>query len=242
MIKNLLTERIAYKELPLAPIESRYFVAVENAIRKAWAQMRSAPSGQKVCEKGIENEVTILLEEELETLRVDQTRNKGSFSESVFCIPIRGGELISYDGKHLTKSPDLVFRLKNRRPGLPDSLSRHDAIFVECKLLTNSATLGDYGNDGILRFVKGEYAWAVRDCIMIAYVRTKKALPSSLTDHLCKNNNENLTKYQVEEKPKICRKSMRVPHIYYTIHRRDWKYPLGNNPGNITIRHLWLPV
>lgn len=237
-VRHLLTEHINYEPLPLAPFSLRLTLAAENAIRAAWERIRASETGMEILRNGGEDHVTIRLEAELE-----EVRSQGviaEFSDDTFAMPVRSAQFMSYDGSHIKKSPDLVLRLKALRAGLPASLNLYDGIFIEAKLLTQTATLGDYGKDGILRFVNGEYAWAMSHCLMLAYVRTEQTLPEALTEHLDRNQQANMKAYGVISPPAGCPASRGSPRVHITKHARPWKYPIGTQPGGIEIRHLWL--
>jgi len=238
-IRNLLIEHINYQELPLSGIAPRHILAIEQAIRTAWNQLkRSASRG--LLENGDEKHITIALQQELENIRLS---GNGIFSESEFAKPIRGAEVMSYDGRHLEKRPDLTFYLKANRSGLSSSLSLYDGLFVECKLISPKIKVPRYAEDGIDRFVRGEYSWTMPHCLMLAYVRTGQTLPNALTEYFNRGSGINRIKYAVKTMPERCKLNRREPRTYFTVHSRNWNYPPpGNQPKDIEIRHLWLHV
>ncbi len=240
MIRNLLTEHISYEELPLSGFEPRYLLAIEQAIRVAWDRLKRSTSAP-ILATGEEKHITIELQQVLEEIRSSGICEP--FTESEFSELMRGAEFMSYDGSHLEKRPDLSICLKTRRPGISSSLNIYDRLFVECKVLDqNNANVSRYAEHGIARFVKGEYAWAMPHSMMVAYVRTDQTLPDALAQHFDRNRGTNLEKYAVKTLPERCCLSRREPRVYFTVHRRSWSYPPGNAPGDIKIRHLWLPV
>ena len=82
---------------------------------------------------------------------------------------------MNYNGGKISKKPDLVFRL--RREYRTDWDQRQDAVFAECKPVDKKHRLNEnycaVGKDtsGIERFVIGDYAWAMEQAFLIAYVR-----------------------------------------------------------------------
>ena len=69
--------------------------------------------------------------------------------------------------KNPDKDPDLWFRLRSDEE--PTTvLSTHDGLFVECKPVDNSHPVrSDYCDKGLLRFIVGDYAWAMQDALMV---------------------------------------------------------------------------
>ena len=236
MISDLLTENISHQELPLPAMEIRHVLAIESAIRYAWRALLSSNSA-KILREGDEKYVTIELIRVLEEIRLNGVCPP--FDEKNFGRVSRGEEFISFNGASVEKRPDITFSLKARRPGVRTSLAFYDRLFAECKILNDKgANIGLYAENGIGRFIRGEYAWAMPHSLMLGYLRTSVGLPETLDDHLQRSTN--LQKLSVASLPQQCRGNRQEPFIYQTAHRRDWKYRTGNSPGNITIRHLWL--
>jgi hypothetical protein len=237
-VKHLLTERLDYSQLPLNQLPVRMILSIENALRIAWSRINADAKSKPILNTGNEDEITALIQSELEELR--HSKSAAGYHESVFAMTERGSELISYNANHIKKSPDLIFRLKSKRPGLPPRLNIYDGIFVECKLITKSATVNDYVQNGLQRFVDGEYAWAVQQGLMMAYVRTTQDLPTTLDDYFVKHktaNNFNLISNLV-----ACNLSIASPKVFTSKHGRSWTYPSTTSPGDIDVRHIWLNV
>ena len=65
--------------------------------------------------------------------------------------------------------PDLVFNLKRNHQSV---LSSQDRVFIECKCIDKDKPLGTYYcKKGINRFITGDYAWAMQEALMVAYIR-----------------------------------------------------------------------
>ena len=125
-------------------------------------------------------------------------------------------------------------------------MSRSDRSFplvAEAKILDAAAskTVALYCRNGIRRFVEGEYAWGNREAFMIGYVRDGSSIDMTLTPALLKAMDLHPGRYLVEALP--------VPvgsgssDLAYTRHGRDFVYdsqPPPNNPGPISVWHLWL--
>ena len=111
--------------------------------------------------------------------------------------------------------------------------STYDGLFIECKPIDPNRTLkGQYVNEGINRFVNGDYAWAMPCGMMLGYVIKNYKTPEDLSAILReeKHTSENLKEEPIE-----------TTVTYQSKHKRDWKYPATNTkPGEICIQHLWL--
>ena len=238
MISDLLTEHIPYRDLPLPAMEMRHVLAIEAAIRRAW-QLLLRSSSATILEEADEKYVTIELVRVLEELRL--SGECPPFDEENFGRVSRGEEFLNYDGRAVEKRPDMTFELKARRPGIRASLSFYDRLFVECKVLKQKgATVREYAIDGIDRFLRGDYAWAMPNSLMLGYVRTSLNLPKALDDHFQRNSGKNMERYAVVSMTERCRISRQEPRVYQSVHGRKWHYRTGNQPGNIIVRHLWL--
>lgn len=234
--------------LPHPPMDIRLLIGIEEGIRSAWKVIVEDTTKNTKMLDNKYNEVDITVDLEFALDKILQEASCSVFTDLHFVAPKRGVECVNFNGERLEKRPDLTFYLKDRRPGI--NLSNYDAIFAECKIVdTNSdKNMGWYVKGGLSKFVKGDYAWAMPDALMIAYVRTKQKLPESLTDYFNKKTcgKFNSEVYNLLEEPKICKQSnsRKVYRVCRTQHERHWGYPPDGkrNPGNITIRHLWLEI
>ena len=87
---------------------------------------------------------------------------------------IRQAQVTNYNQTKLTKTPDLCFKLRNDEEEHRLVLSEHEALFVECKPVDDSHSVGGkYCDDGLCRFVDGDYAWAMEEGMMLAYSRKR---------------------------------------------------------------------
>ena len=232
MISDLLTEHIPYQDLPLPAMEIRHILAIEAAIRAAWEQLLRSTSAE-ILKEADEKFVTIELVRVLEDIRLEGTCPP--FDEEHFGRVGRGEEFLNYNGKAVEKRPDLAFELKARRPGVRTSLSFYDRLFAECKVLNQKgADIGEYANNGVKRFLRGDYAWAMPHCLMLGYIRTSQSLPNALNNHFRRNRGANMEKFALVSLSTQCRCSGQEPRVYQTTHGRNWLYRTGNLPGDIT--------
>ena len=149
----------------------------------------------------------------------------------------RGRETVSFDGTHLEKRPDLSLFLTCRNAGFP--------LAIECKIIDegNGKSAKLYCDNGVLRFVTGEYAWATKEALMIAYVRDKSTIASTLAP-LFVPPPSGPAPYAAEGTLSVI--GVPPPDLGTSSHSRRFRYPLRqppcDEPGAIALWHLWLPV
>ncbi|MFT3991050.1 MAG: hypothetical protein QM680_06525 [Luteolibacter sp.] len=189
-----------------------------------------------------ENQVTERLEDMLENC----IRNRGvieGFDSNFFGKVARGSETVNYCGKKISKKPDLIFNL--RREHRTDWDQRQDAIFVECKPVDKKHRLGDHycavgkTTSGIERFVIGDYAWAMEQAMMIAYVRDGFQILSHLAESLVAPNTRaalgepSILTCVVEANNEHCQ------GLYCTSHQRLFPWADGRPATPIDLYHTW---
>ncbi len=146
---------------------------------------------------------------------------------------VTGSKLKNWNGVHLEKQPDIAFRPQRMYPGIryPDQM----VFLVECKLVTDEG-LSLYGTEGMARFVRGDYAWAVSSGMMLGYARGGYALPNELGPYLRNAR----TDYEVVSG---AAKHDTVPDVYVTIHSRNRVTCLpADERARIRLLHLWVDI
>jgi hypothetical protein len=211
-------------ELPLVPLHPEHLRVIIDVLIEAWQDLRERHP--KAVLEDDEAAINALMETRLLAL-LDENPLWAQMIRAV----ARGRETMSFDGIHLEKRPDLSLYL-TRRASFP--------LAIECKIIdaTKDKNGKLYCDNGISRFVKGEYAWAAREALMVAYVRDSSTIASVLVPLLTK------PAYAVEtEVVAVC---TAPPDLATSSHTRSFLYPLrmppGNQPGNIALWHLWLPA
>ena len=216
-------------QLPLPAIAEVHLEILAEGLHRAFSDIREA--APCTVASGSEAEVTALMESRLNRL-IEQDSFWGQL---VLCVA-RGRESISFDGSHLEKRPDLSIYLSNRTRGFP--------LVTEAKIVDSakSKTIGLYCNNGLRRYVDGEYAWGSREAFMIAYVRDGSSIDGKLRPYLSSAMARNPPGYLVERPP--------VPvgsgfsDLASSRHGRDFVYsirrPHTHKPGPISVWHLWL--
>ena len=142
-------------DLPLDALREEHLEVISEVIALAWADLLRSDRATLV--SGTEAEVNTKMVTRLCAL-IDENQMWSHLVRAV----TRGTETLSFDGSRLEKRPDLSIHLTARNPSFP--------LVVECKLIDAGARKGQglYCDEGLSRFLSGEYAWAVRESFMLA--------------------------------------------------------------------------
>ena len=160
------------------------------------------------------------------------------FSRELLTTITRESKVRNYDGTKLDKMPDLLFGLVERPPVEYPS---QDWLFIECKPVDAEHTAGaHYCDKGLIRFVRGDYAWAMRSAMMVGYARAGCTILPKLHEALQSRSN----KIPTINQPHPCRRS-KADSVSEAVHiskqGRSFKYvETEQSAPAITIRHLWL--
>ena len=215
-------------ELPLAPIASDHLEMLAEGLCKAYNDIRTNSPNTLIV--GEEPEVTALMQSRLNRL-IDE---EPLWRQLVLWVG-RGVESISFDGSHLEKRPDLSIVLSDADRRFP--------LVAEAKILDSamSKTTRLYCEDGVRRFVQGEYAWGNREAFMIGYVRDGSSIDPTLKTFLSNAAATDPEVYLVEALPVSV--GAGPSDLAYTRHGRSFIYHGQRpsiNPGPISLWHLWL--
>lgn len=207
---------------------------IEAAIAVAWSRLSERYRLREF------NEVQLneLMRMELNDLLDEDPSPVPAYTSERFETVERDSEFADHTGQRLGKKPDLRFRYVGRkRPGV---LRREQhALFVECKIVDSTDGthhMKFYTETGLIKFVRGDYAWAMPSAMMIGYVRDgSSSVPVELTGHLrdCKSRRA----CRVRALPTKCT----IGQAYESRHRRRFKVE-NISPGDIVIVHVWLPM
>ena len=178
-----------------------------------------------------ENNITLVLIDIIEN-RLRQRGEIDGFNPALFGRVTRDQKISNIDGSHPDKMPDMHFDLK--REHLP-ILSIQDGLFVECKPVDRRhPVLSCYCKKGLIRFVVGDYAWAMQDALMIGYAKpqyTFKKLSSIM-------KNKRNAEFNTVDHNEIGEFS-----IYRSIHERHFEWPENRGKAcRITVFHQWLSI
>lgn len=204
---------------------------------------------EMLCERGYsliskkEDDITAALRNIIE----NDLRQKGSvkgFNCVTYETVIRQGQFESYDLTKLGKAPDLCFKLRNGEEENRPVLSAHDALFVECKPVDETHPAGSkYCDDGLSRFVDGDYAWAMEEGLMLGYARHGRTIAKHLIPamreaaRLDRLNTAELPQ-PVEHPGAVAQDNAEALHV--SRHRRAFSWVAGKGPAtDIFIYHSW---
>lgn len=216
-------------QLPLPEVAGIHLEIIVEGLLRAFSEIRGRSPGTVA--SGTEAEVTALMEARLNTMIEDDPL----WRQLVLCV-VRGRENLSFDGSHLEKRPDLSIFLSNRHRGFP--------LVLEAKILDRGSARTEvlYCDNGVRRFVDGEYAWANREAFMLAYVRDGSSIDARLTPYLSRGFHHRPPAYLIEGLPTAI--GSVGADLAWSRHGRAFVYagspsPL-RAPGSISIWHLWL--
>lgn len=229
-------KRLPDSELPHPPISLSIYLVVEEALRLTWKRMLTRPRPGFDLSSATEDVATHELYERL----CDEVFNKGvvdGFDRQLFTVVTRESKLRNYDGANLDKMPDLLIGLADRSRVAKTS---QDWLFVECKPIDAGHSVGvHYCDKGIVRFVRGDYAWTMTSALMIGYAVHGYTIHPKLTDALTAR-----PALLTLDQPHPCRRSKAgrdSEPVQVSRHAREFAYlETGKQAPEITIRHLWL--
>ena len=205
---------------------------VKSAISLAWRMLQEKVDrgAFSIC-RSTEDQITAQLHELLGQLQADEHGPVPGFAE--ICTPIREPKVRDYQGNVLDRMPDLAFYPP---PGnLRTGNTAFAALFVECKPIDRQhPVVSIYGDKGMIRFLNGDYAWAVDKALMVAYVRNYCALPEGLYPVFAKTT---LRGSHGEAATATCEGDL----VFRSIHPRRFALNAGQiASGPIQLDHLWL--
>jgi len=224
-------------ELPHPPISLRVFLIVEKAIRRAWQILRQRPREGFGLATAREDPLTHELYEVLYDSVFKHALVKG-FDRRLLRAVVREPKVRSYNWGSLDKMPDLVIVLVGREAAAKPS---QDGLFIECKPVDAEHTVGaHYCDKGLARFVKGEYAWAMSEAMMIGYVTQGYTIKPKLDDALRRRAGRIPTEGFPTRSPHSAAAPFSEP-VHVSRHGRTFRYvETGAQAPAIAIRHLWL--
>ena len=213
--------------LPLEPLRKTHLLVIAEMLAQAWRELLVEHRSTLLSEE--EAELNSLMESRLNAMLVEE----GLWSQLARGV-VRGKETLSFDGSHLEKRPDLSILLTNGSASFP--------LIVECKLIDGSANkrINLYCDDGLLRFLNGEYGWAGREAFMLAYVRDGSTVSSCLHPFLARCQSKELDSYLTITLPQLMPEA--IPDLAVSNHGRKFRYlrQEHGDPGPIAIWHIWM--
>lgn len=227
LMRRTITDPRPYPE----PFSLAQRAVIELALLDGISRVRQDPSIDfKTCH---EVEINVALEQVLNWMLNNPSKGIRGFSKAIFETIVRGAELEDHNLEMPEKRPDFAFRSCRAWPGL--AFPHQCVLLVECKLIDSSRPMSFYCNKGLLRFVDGTYAWAVRSAYMLGYMRGKGYSPMS---HLHKHLQKYGPRYELVG-ALAPRPGGHAKLVYLSVHGRS---KVNRKPGDITIGHLWVRI
>ncbi|HBN9609788.1 TPA: hypothetical protein ACXJSJ_003180 [Pseudomonas aeruginosa] len=217
-------------------VSPNVLTVVIQALQKAWAEICSDPVkhlAPVTPGNPEEDRYTDAICELLLYYLYDPSLPVNGFTSDVFESVERGANLSNFNLGVINKQPDLVIRLANS-PLV--NTRRYVGIFAETKVVSKKKALSNYTRQGVSRFVRGDYAWAMQDGIMIAY----RKQPTRQVDALDESLKKDVSLLTQEENSKhLLQSNLPIPACGKSTHERRWTYQAGGAPGEIRLWHLW---
>lgn len=226
--------------LPHPPLGLPVILIIRRVLLRAFELLREQNYNLAAAS---EDQVTAALRSTIEN-NLRQSGEVSGFNKRKFDAVIRQGQWANYDGTLLAKAPDLFFKLRDDESEPRPVLSEFEGLFVEAKPVDSTHPVGSkYCDDGLIRFVRGDYAWAMQEAMMLAYTRDGR----TITGHLIPAITEPTRKatLAVLKIPEGCvaigaAACSEAEALHISQHRRDFPWPHGKGPAtNISVYHLW---
>ncbi len=224
--------RLPHPRLPLATI-----LLVRRVVMHAFAVLRSRNFAFTTAK---EDEITIALVGVIE----NDLRKAGTvrgFNRQTFDQVLRHKPVENYNFVHPQKAPDICFKLRDDQEY---TLSVHNALFIECKPVdADHAAGGDYCDKGLVRYIIGDYAWAMQDALMIGYSRQRRSLETHLIPAMsttARQQSLKTTEMPIPLSLSAAAGDDQTETLHRSIHERDFPWPDDKgSASSIRVYHSW---
>jgi len=215
---------------PHPPVRLALFLTLEEAIAVAWRRLHTEQwpgfDPLNAGEVDYTSALHVILQDHLLGNNAVAGFDHDSFRG------VERAEAVNFDQTKKSKRPDLVAYLCLRANVQPSQ----DGIFIECKPVdATHPLLSDYCDEGIKRFIVGDYAWAMTEALMVGYNTVHPKPSEALANPLSKRTKTLLP----IGKPSDCKIGTHKPPVAITRHKRIFSLN-GRKATAITLRHLWL--
>lgn len=142
----------------------------------------------------------------------------------------------------MTKAPDLFFKLRDDAIEPRPVLSEFEGLFIEAKPVDSKHPVGSkYCDDGLIRFVRGDYAWAMQEAMMLAYARDGRNIVGHLIPAMTETSRmSSLATIHLPHVSSATVACTEAEAIHISQHRRAFFWPDGKGLAtDITVYHLW---
>lgn len=227
-------------DLPHPPIDFRVILLVRKVFVEAFALLRArCAEKQTPLAAWREDDITIALHAIIENDFRQKGRAVSGFNRRTFETVYRQTRVVNYSLTLVAKEPDMLFRMRGEEEPAR-VLSSQNALFVECKPVDATHPAGtDYCDAGLHRFVRGDYAWAMQEALMVAYVRGNRTIAKNLTK-------------AIAERPELCAVPPLATHathapadavteaLHASTHKRPFPWAGAKGPAcPIKVYHSW---
>ncbi|WP_242112711.1 hypothetical protein [Luteimonas aquatica] len=155
------------------------------------------------------------------------------FSSAHFEHVSRAENLSNYNAQFINKQPDLIIQLAD---GPLQQTRRYVGIYVETKIVSMKTPISRYTDEGLKRFIVGDYAWAMQGAMMIAYQAQRPRPRQTLEVKLAAD----ATLATIPQQGHcFASPAAAAPLCGNSMHQRTWHYHSGDNPGPIRVWHMW---
>lgn len=190
-----------------------------------------------------EDEITAALRSVIQN-NLRESGSVAGFSKRTYESLVRQGQWANYNGAVLTKTPDLFFKLRDDNCEPRPVISEFDGLFIECKPVdSRHPSGGKYCDAGLIRFVRGDYAWAMQEAMMLAYVRNGRTIKDYLIPAMSEYPRFHVL--ATAQLPQACSNPAAAActvaeAIHTSRHRRAFQWRDSKGPAtDICIYHLW---
>jgi hypothetical protein len=190
-----------------------------------------------------EDEVTAALRSIIEN-NLRQSGEVPGFNKHTFDTVSRQAQCANYDNKSLSKAPDLFFKLRDYETEPRSVLSEHDGLFIEAKPVDATHAAGRiYCDEGLIRFVRGDYAWAMQEAMMLAYARNNRTIEGALLPAMSEARRMSTLQTQQLPARAIMERAGSTPAaeaVFMSRHERTFQWPDSKGQATpIDIFHVW---
>lgn len=229
-----------YYKLPHQRLGLPMILIIRRVLCRAFEILRQ--NGFRLAD-ATEDQVTAALRSVIEN-NLRQTGSVPGFNRQGYESVVRQSQVANFDGTRLNKAPDLCFKLRYDDCEPRMVLSEFDALFVECKPVDADHAAGSrYCDDGLIRFVNGDYAWAMQEGMMLAYARNGRTIAAHLIPTMTEPTR--MTSLATSQLPRPCSATnagagAQIEAIHISKHRRSFTWLDGKGQATgIIIYHLW---
>lgn len=219
------------------PVSPGVMRVIGQAVVHAWSVIKSDPKKHLALPSPgnpPEDIYTDALCEILLQMLKSPTALVPGFSSVLFEHVSRAENLSNYNASVINKQPDLIIQLAD---GPLQQTRRYVGIYIETKIVSMSTPITRYTDEGLKRFIVGDYAWAMQGALMIAY-QSKKPRPRTALE-LKLASDTTLATVPQNGGEWFSSPAAAAPLCGNSMHERSWCYLCGDEPGPIRVWHMW---